>query len=225
MIGKAQTSSAGALELIEAVQRATTTEALLGATAALASCADPLAVPCLVEVLSFNNPGAAVAAVDGLIRIGTQAVEPLLSNLDTPNYGARAWAVRALAGIGDVRGLDVLVEALRSDIGPSVRRAAARGLGSLRLAEEPPVNHHGTALERALTALEAGCEDGEWIVRYAVAVGLESLGVAVVQAENQRRRILAAMDRLSSDGEETTSVVRMRADLARGRLQAHWMQR
>lgn len=225
MIGKAQTSSAGAQELIEAVQRATTTEALLGATAALASCGDPRAVPCLVEVLSFNNPGAAVAAVEGLIRIGTQAVEPLLSNLDTPNYGARAWAVRALAGIGDVRGLDVLVEALRSDIGPSVRRAAARGLGSLRLEEERPVNHHGTALERALTALEAGCEDGEWIVRYAVAVGLESLGMAVVQAEDQRRRILAAMDLLSSDGEETTSVVRMRADLARGRLQAHWMQR
>lgn len=87
------------------------------------------------------------------------------------------------------------------------------------------MNHHGTALERALTALEAGCEDGEWIVRYAVAVGLESLGMAVVQAEDQRRRILAAMDLLSSDGEETTSVVRMRADLARGRLQAHWMQR
>ena len=43
-------------------------------------------------------PGAALAAVDGLIAIGPEAVPPLLGTLDARNYGARAWAVRALAG-------------------------------------------------------------------------------------------------------------------------------
>ena len=46
-----------------------------------------------------------MASVIGLIRIGKEAVKLHLLTLDTPNYGARAWAVRALAGIGDVRGL------------------------------------------------------------------------------------------------------------------------
>jgi phycocyanobilin lyase beta subunit len=209
------------LERIEAVERATTAQGLLAATAALADCGDPMAVPCLLEVLGFNNPGAAVASVDGLIRIGKEAVEPLLRHLDTPNYGARAWAVRALAGIGDVRGLEVLIDALSTDIGPSVRRAAARGLGTLRL-EDPDVKDRGDALERCLEALQAGCEDGEWIVRYAVAVGMESLGLGMVETDAQRCRILNAMARLASIPQEPTQVVRMRASLARSRLMNHW---
>ena len=124
--------------LIEAVEQADTSTALLVATTRLASHLvggnppAPAAIAALVQVLGFNNPGAAVAAVDGLIACGETAVAPLLDNLDAHNYGARAWAVRALAGIGDVRGLELLAQALGGDIGPSVRRAAARGLGQLR---------------------------------------------------------------------------------------------
>ena len=210
-----------ARERIEAVERASTADGLLEATESLAACGDPLAVPCLLQVLGFNNPGAAVAAVDGLIRIGKEAVEPLLRNLDTPNYGARAWAVRALAGIGDVRGLEVLIDALRHDIGPSVRRAAARGLGTLRLGDSD-VKSRCHALERCLAALESGSGDGEWIVRYAVAVGMESLGLTMVETDEQRGRILNAMARLASIPQEPTQVVRMRASLARTRLINHW---
>jgi phycocyanobilin lyase beta subunit len=119
--------------LISAVESASSALELLRATAALARSADAAAAPTLVAVLGFNNPGAAVAAVDGLVAIGSPAVEPLLQ-LDPRNYGARAWAVRALAGIGDVRGLDLLIEALLTDVGPSVRRAAAKGLDNLQLA-------------------------------------------------------------------------------------------
>ena len=129
--------------LIEAVEQAETATALLAATSQLASHLAsspppaPQAINALVQVLGFNNPGAAVAAVDGLIACGEAAVAPLLDNLDAHNYGARAWAVRALAGIGDVRGLELLEQALGGDIGPSVRRAAARGLGQLRLEALP----------------------------------------------------------------------------------------
>ena len=122
---------------IAALQQAGSALALQQATQELASCADASAAPVLVEVLGFNNPGAAVAAVEGLISLGTAAVDALLQ-LDPENYGARAWAVRALAGIGDVRGLELLLDALGSDVAASVRRAAAKGLGQLQLAELPP---------------------------------------------------------------------------------------
>ncbi len=218
--------------LVEAVRRADSALGLLQATQALAAAGHPDGAACLVEVLGFNNPGAAVAAVDGLIAIGVPAVDTILANLDGFNYGARAWTVRALAGIGDVRGLDVLEDALARDIGPSVRRAAARGLGQLNLeplaaGERPPI------AERCLQALVAGCSDGEWVVRYAVAVGLEALAPALVPALAPRApiseyspssepisRLLEALHGLSNNPAEEAPVVRLRACLALQRLLA-----
>ena len=218
---------------IRAVEEAASALALLEATRALTEgiAAPPgagtaprdgdeleAAITCLVQVLGFNNPGAAVAAVDGLIGLGAPAVDPLLARLDPRNYGARAWAVRALAGIGDVRGLALLEEALASDVGPSVRRAAARGLGQLRLTplepgERPPIR------TRALSALLAGCGDGEWVVRYAVAVGLESLVAAMEPLPQERREALSALEAMAHPREEEAAVVRLRASLAHSRLQ------
>ncbi|MFM8604789.1 MAG: HEAT repeat domain-containing protein, partial [Cyanobium sp.] len=145
------------------------------------------------------------------------AVEPLLSSLDPRNYGARAWAVRALAGIGDVRGLELLEEALASDVGPSVRRDAACGLGRLRLAELAD-GERGSVRERALRGLLAGCADGEWVVRYAVAVGLESLAQRMGPDPPQRSRLLGGLERLGDPLVEETAVVQLRARLALRRL-------
>jgi phycocyanobilin lyase beta subunit len=209
------------LELVVAVQRADSALGLLQATQALAATADPAAAACLVEVLGFNNPGAAVAAVDGLIAIGEPAVETILTNIDGYNYGARAWAVRALAGIGDVRGLEVLEDALGQDIGPSVRRAAARGLGQLRLAGLESQARRATA-ERCLEALLEGCRDGEWVVRYAVAVGLESLAPELHPARGAEpeplQRLHQALQGLCQNPEEEAPVVSLRAALALQRL-------
>ena len=207
---------------IRAVRQADSAQTLLAATAVLATSdhGDSIsgeAIACLVEVLGFNCPGAAVVAVNGLIRLGPMAVEPILESLDPRNYGARAWAVRALAGIGDIHGLDLLEEALGSDIGPSVRRAAARGLGQLRL--DALENSQRQAVQgRCLQALVAGCADGEWVVRYAVVVGLEALGLSnpvsgdLVPASRQ-----ALLGLSQPDGEEVP-VVRLRAALALRRL-------
>jgi phycocyanobilin lyase beta subunit len=205
-------------ERIQAVRDAASAEALLAATRALAASdhgvgVDGAALGCLVEVLGFNNPGAAVAAVEGLIRLGPAAVEPLLQRLDPRNYGARAWAVRALAGIGDVRGLPLLEEALASDVGPSVRRAAACGLGRLRL-EALAESERGEVRGRALRGLLAGCADGEWVVRYAVVVGLESLAGAMDPEPEQRQALLAALAELEDPDREDIPVVRLRARLA-----------
>ncbi|MFN7898627.1 MAG: HEAT repeat domain-containing protein [Synechococcaceae cyanobacterium] len=207
--------------LIDAVDAAASAEDLLRAVRQLAAAIDPSvehqALACLVKVLGYNNPGAAVAAVDGLIAAGPAAVAPLLDGLDGHNYGARAWAVRALAGIGDVRGLELLEQALGQDIGPSVRRAAARGLGQLQLGDLAP-DQAEAVRERCLLALERSEADGEWVVRYAVSVALESLALGLAAGDGRRQRAAAALVRLCHPDREDTLVVRQRASLALRRL-------
>lgn len=202
---------------IAAVQQAGTALALLQATQELARCADAAAAPVLVEVLGFNNPGAAVAAVDGLINLGEAAVEALLQ-LDAQNYGARAWAVRALAGIGDVRGLELLLEALGSDVAASVRRAAAKGLGQLRL-DGLAAAERQRLRQRCLEALLAARADGEWVVRYAVAVGLESLVADLPAEAPERAQARAGLLSLLEAAEANPPVVQRRANLALSRLE------
>ena len=159
---------------IEAVNQADSAELLLKTVEDLAELNDSAAIPTLVEVLGFNNPGAAVAAVDGLISIGESVVPYLLQNLDDYNYGARAWATRVFAGIGDPAALDLLLEAAVADFSQSVRRAAAKGLGNILWSKLPPAEVI-TAQQAALDALFLATEDGEWVVRYAAIVGLEAL--------------------------------------------------
>jgi phycocyanobilin lyase beta subunit len=76
----------------------------------------------------------------------------------------------------------------------------------------------GEVRRRALQGLLAGCADGEWVVRYAVAVGLESLAVGMDPDPEQRRALLAALDGLIDPEREDTPVVRLRAKLACSRL-------
>ncbi|MDH4406168.1 MAG: HEAT repeat domain-containing protein [Cyanobium sp. D14.bin.5] len=202
---------------IAALQQAGSAMALLEATQELAGCADASAAPVLVEVLGFNNPGAAVAAVEGLISLGTAAVEALLQ-LDPENYGARAWAVRALAGIGDVRGLELLLDALGSDVVASVRRAAAKGLGQLQLSELPPAQQQDIQ-RQCLGALLAATSDGEWVVRYAVAVGLELLAAGLPAGSPERQLAQQGLLTLQKATDGTPPVVQRRAKLALSRLE------
>ena len=213
----ADPSTTTVAERIAAVQQADSALALLRATQELADCADASAAPVLVEVLGFNNPGAAVAAVDGLISLGAGAVEALLQ-LDPDNYGARAWAVRALAGIGDVRGLELLLDALGSDVAASVRRAAAKGLGQLQLGTLPEAEQQPTR-RRCLEALLAATADGEWVVRYAVAVGLEALVRELPSTAPERHQARAGLTALGEPSGDTPPVVQRRANLALSRLE------
>ncbi|MBG1265987.1 HEAT repeat domain-containing protein [Nostoc sp. WHI] len=164
--------------LIRAVEEADSSERLLKAVQELAAAGIEEAVPTLIAALGYNNPGAAVAAVDGLIAIGEAAVSPLLQLIDDYNYGARAWAIRALAGIGDVRALDSLLEAAKTDFSLSVRRAAARGLGTLQWHQVPPEKLEFVQTQ-VLEALLLISQDSEWIVRYAAVTSLETLAIAV----------------------------------------------
>ncbi len=200
--------------LIIAVEKADSANELLTAVENLAAAKSEAAIPTLTDVLRYNNPGASVAAVDGLIAIGKAAVPYLLANLDGYNYGARAWATRALAGIGDVRGLDLLLEAAVSDFSFSVRRGAARGLGNIIWSdlEESRVSEAQKAVFAALEKLSQG--DPEWVVRYAAIVGLEGLGTAAVAFRRAIRELLGQIRET-----EAEIVVRLRADQALEHLQ------
>src|SRR4028118_373798 len=118
-------------ELIQAVEQANSDERLVESVRTLVACHSEDAIPTLIAVLGYNNPGAALVAVEGLIDMGEPAVMPLLEQLDDYNYGARAYSIRALAAIADPRALDLLVTVAATDFAPSVRRAAAKGLGIL----------------------------------------------------------------------------------------------
>ncbi|MCC5607190.1 HEAT repeat domain-containing protein [Nostoc sp. CHAB 5834] len=164
--------------LIRAVEEADSSDRLLDAVQELAAAGIEEAVPCLIAALGYNNPGAAVAAVDGLIAIGEAAVQPLLQLIDGYNYGARAWAIRALAGIGDIRALDTLLEAGKTDFSLSVRRAAARGLSTLRW-QQVPSEKLESIQTQVLEALLLISQDPEWVVRYAAVTSLETLAIAI----------------------------------------------
>ncbi len=201
-------------QLIRAVEQADSSEGLLNAVKALAAASSKEAIPTLITVLGYNNPGAAVAAVDGLIQIGEPAVVPLLEQLDGYNYGARAWAVRALAGIGDPRGLDILLDAAANDFALSVRRAAARGVGTIYW-ELMPAEQIVEAQKSASKTLLQASQDPEWVVRYAAVGGLQTLASAAVQPD-WLSEVLTRLDEIVSGDE--TSAVRARAWVAQQKL-------
>ena len=165
-------------DLIRAVEKASSAQALVDAMRDLADAEAEEAIPLMIEALGYNNPGAAVAAVDGLVALGDVVVPILLKQIDGYNYGARAWAVRALASIGHPDAIETLLHTLETDFSMSVRRAAARGLGMLRW-DELPQSAIESAQARALEALLPMTTDDEWIVRYATVVGLQALAIAV----------------------------------------------
>ncbi len=202
--------------LINAVDAADSSAKLLKAVQDLAATADIGAIPTLVKALGYNNPGAAVAAVDGLIKIGEPAVPSLLELLDGYNYTARAWTIRALAGIGDPRGLMTLLGAATADFALSVRRAAARGLGTMKW-HWFPAELLEMAQEEVLEALLFVCEDTEWVVRYAAVTGLQSLASTVTQPD-WIQQIEAKFEHLFTTDENMA--VRGRVQLARHQLRA-----
>ena len=111
--------------------------------------------------------------------MGEVTVPYLLDNIDGYNYGARAWATRVLAGIGDPRALEVLIDAATSDFSFSVRRGAVKGLGNLKW-QNLPETDAVSALEKVLLTLATVALDTEWVVRYAAIAGLESFAMKQV---------------------------------------------
>ncbi|BAY48124.1 phycocyanobilin lyase beta subunit [Scytonema sp. HK-05] len=161
-------------QLIRAVTEADSPTKMVTAVQKLAAAKDTAAIPTLIAVFGYNNPPAAVAAVAGLTELGEVAVPQLLAQIDDYNYGARAYSIRALAAIADPRALDLLLAAATTDFAPSVRRAAAKGLGNISW-HQLDISERHTAQKRALSGLLAISQDSDWSIRYAAVVGLQAL--------------------------------------------------
>ncbi|HEY9903123.1 MAG TPA: HEAT repeat domain-containing protein [Candidatus Sericytochromatia bacterium] len=208
------TDSARIQELIQAVEQANSDERLLESVQALAASHSEAAIPMLIAVLGYNNPGAAVTAVEGLIALGASAVMPLLEQLDEYNYGARAYSIRALAALADPRALDTLVSAATIDFAPSVRRAAAKGLGNLHWHQLPP-EEIAQAQTKVLNTLIQVFQDSDWAIRYAAIVGLQALAKSATSTTEPIQNLFEQM--LSSEADQA---VRSRILMAQQRLQA-----
>jgi len=208
------TDSARIQELIQAVEQANSDERLLESVQALAASHSEAAIPMLIAVLGYNNPGAAVTAVEGLIALGASAVMPLLEQLDEYNYGARAYSIRALAALADPRALDTLVSAATIDFAPSVRRAAAKGLGNLHWHQLPP-EEIAQAQTKVLNTLIQVFQDSDWAIRYAAIVGLQALAKSATSTTEPIQNLFEQM--LSS---EADPAVRSRILMAQQRSQA-----
>ncbi len=165
---------------LQAVEDASSPRAMFEAVSDLAALQDEGAIEMLIRVLGYNNPGAAVAAVEGLIKIGTPAASVLLNQIDGYNYGARAWALRVLSSIGDPRGLDLIIETAAEDFSLSVRRAAACGLGAIQWHKLTETERQPAQIKARDTLLKVVSEDPEWVVRYAGVVGLQGVAAAVI---------------------------------------------
>ncbi len=161
-------------ELIHAVTLADTPARMVDAVQNLAVAKDPAAISTLIAVFGYNNPTAAAIAANALIELGEVAVPQLLEQIDDYNYGARAYSIRTLAAIADPRALDVLITIAATDFAPTVRRAAAKGLGNLHW-HKLSVADSQTASTRARETLLSISQDSDWSIRYAAVVGLQAL--------------------------------------------------
>ncbi len=192
--------------LLRDIAEADSSTRMVEAVERLAQARLAAAIPHLITVLGYNNPGAAVAAVEGLIQMGKPAVKPLLELLDGYNYGARAWALRALAGIGDPQALDLLWDAAQNDFALSVRRAATRGLGTIHW-DELPAPAVAPAQARTIEVLLMVSQEQEWVVRYAAIAGLQELAISsTIPHPDLTRQILVHFDRLV-EGDDNLAVI------------------
>ncbi len=161
-------------ELISAVESADSPALMVAAVQKLVAAKDEAAISTLIAVFGYNNPTAAVAAVAGLVEFGSVAVPQLMQQIDDYNYGARAYSIRALSAIADPRAIEILLTAAATDFAPSVRRAAAKGLGNLHW-QKLDDSERASALSRCLETLLSISIDSDWSIRYAAVVGLQAL--------------------------------------------------
>ncbi len=206
------TDSAQAQELIRAVEQADSPASLISAVRTLAAAQGSAGISTLIAVLGYNNPAAAVAAVEGLTKLGGAAVPPLIEQLDEYNYGARAYAIRALAAIADPRALDVLITAAATDFAPSVRRAAAKGLGTLCWSKLAPEERQSAQAKAQKTLLSIS-QDPDWSIRYAAVVGLQALSTT----SDLTQQIQTHFEQMAQTDSDTA--VRARVVLAQQMLQ------
>lgn len=120
----------------------------------------------IIELLhAEENAGLRNAAVDILVRMGSDAVPLLIGQARCPDHDVRKFIVDILGEIADPRAIPTLLEALDDEDG-NVRAAAAENLGKLRAVEAVP---------RLLDAMR----HSDVLLRFTILDALSKIGVPV----------------------------------------------
>ena len=195
-------------ELIKCLECAVTPMEALPLIQALTVRKTKDAIAQLIKSLHHHHPAIATAAVEGLVQIGAETVEPLITAfLNCKDHGVQGYIVQALARIADIRALDLLIEVVGVEVANhcqgNVRRIAARGLGKIGSNTQ-----YISVISRCQAKLSwALINPEDWALRYAAVVSLEEIGTTEAKA------IIA-----EGLAKETDLVVRVRCQKAGGKL-------
>lgn len=163
--------------LIKQLHQSTTPADKVAAIQALTSSGTKAAIPPLIEALNYHHPAVPTVAIEGLIKLAPNSVEPLIAAFRASgDHGVQAYIVQGLAQMGDFRALELLLEVVGVEVANhcqgNVRRVAARGLGKIgTTANDPQIAQ--LALEKLTWAL---LNADDWALRYAAVVSLQEIG-------------------------------------------------
>jgi bilin biosynthesis PecF protein len=180
-------SNSDTVRLIEQLHQSSTPIDALAAIRGLANSGTKTAIPDLIKVLSHHHPSVPTVAVEALVQLAPDSVEPLITAFRASrDHGVQAYIVQALATIGDARAIDLLIEVVGVDVANhcqgNVRRVAARGLGKIgSTANDSQITQK--AVEKLTWAL-FNAED--WALRYASVISLQEIATAEAIAALQQ---------------------------------------
>jgi HEAT repeats len=130
------------------------------------------------------------SAAEALVRIGAQAVEPLMAALKSAQPAGRQEAAQVLGEIGDKRALDSLIEIVQADDNYAVRASAATALGQLKDPKCIWVLVHTLRLRDETTSeRQASLEE----LRNAITRALHKIGSPLAKAAAQGKDVEAAL--------------------------------
>ncbi|AFY70647.1 HEAT domain containing protein [Thalassoporum mexicanum PCC 7367] len=163
----------------------------------------------LVASLADPDPAITTVALQALRELGDAAVPALIMAIDNYHNQARLYAVKALADIGSLQSLDVLIQCAQPDeLMLGVRRAAILGLTRINWPYHSPAPI-ANQQARIFELFSDLCTDPNWSVRYAVVVALANL------SKHERHQFNFCMGELLEPlcAQETEPVVKTRANV------------
>lgn len=86
------------------------------------------AVEPLLELLTLKDDSVGAAAIQALVTIGDEGVEPLIRSLRHNHPAIRAWAITNLSRMKDPRAVEPLISVAYRDPEEALRQAALKGL-------------------------------------------------------------------------------------------------
>jgi len=125
-----------------------------------------------------------------------------MEQLDEYNYGARAYAIRALAAIADPPGcISQQLQTSRLSTAPLPRDWEP-------CTNQLDADQRSSAQAKALQTLLGVCQDPDWSIRYAAVVGLQALS----QTPDLKGQIQAQFEQMAQS--DSDIAVRARVSLA-----------